>query len=476
MPTCVRRKLRATVTRRRPVYEVSRPARVTRFANPGLPALLVLYANLWIIEGALRKWIAPGLSGQLYFFRDASTVLLLAWILMARRSNIRTKGTPGAAAPILKCLLAWLVMCVSALALQLTVNNRDLTISFVGLLSYLAPTIPVVIALLVEPDQWSELLRLLRGSILLWLPLQALLIAVQTNSPARSIWNATGADSFASLTTANGVVRASGTFSAPSGLAAYLALVLVLLLVQKSPVSPQSRPIASAWWLMLLLGIALCGARTVLLQSAAAVLIAALARGLAGSKGVRFLLLASTVAATAAALTYAAFPAVVGSFLQRIAVANASESAPSRVAQSLFGYWETYYSTPWLGDGMGSHSQAGIALGSSLPWVEDELSRWVAELGYLGLVLALLRQLAVVGVFISLLARCSRRKSPELDWRTTAVFGSALPVLLFGHATTQPSLQGYVGLIGVLLICLQAAPRAVLPIPQVDATKAGRSE
>src|SRR4051794_6134737 len=58
-------------------------------ATSSLPQILfVTYIHLWVVEGALRKWIAPGLGTALYVGRDALFVGgAIALLLASKRQH-----------------------------------------------------------------------------------------------------------------------------------------------------------------------------------------------------------------------------------------------------------------------------------------------------------------------------------------------------------------------------------------------------
>ena len=141
------------------------------------------------------------------------------------------------------------------------------------------------------------------------------------------------------------------------------------------------------------------------------------------------------------------FPSVTSAFARRFDEAADNESSSTRILDNAFGYWDLIPSMSWLGDGMGSHTLSGIAAGSPLGWYEIELSRWVAELGAVGLALCLVRQVAAVLLALAAL-RAARSAGSPLVLLVALVLG---PALLYGSVSAPATLAaGAVAAMAVL--------------------------
>jgi hypothetical protein len=99
-----------------------------------------------------------------------------------------------------------------------------------------------------------------------------------------------------------------------------------------------------------------------------------------------------------------------------------------------------------LGNGMGTHHQSALALGWIEPWVENEVSRWISELGVFGLVLILVRQFWIVFLAASIFARNVKYVN------IGPIIFIALGPFLFGGITTQPTVQGMSAVITLVLV------------------------
>src|SRR6185503_15912113 len=73
------------------VIDIPRPITVDRSKKIRVVAwLIIVYAFLLMIEGALRKWVVPGLSNPLLVIRDP--VLLLIYLMAIRAKVFPSNG------------------------------------------------------------------------------------------------------------------------------------------------------------------------------------------------------------------------------------------------------------------------------------------------------------------------------------------------------------------------------------------------
>ena len=185
-------------------------------------AAVLVYMHLWVLEGAIRKWI-PGSEQIMYVARDA---LLIGAIVMLGLGSARRARS----APMFWGATLFLGVLISV---QVMLGRTSLPIAAIGLRSYFAP-------LLLAYVVWCYPVRSLWQRIMIivaaYAPIQAAVTIAQVLSPARSIINKqVGSDTAYFVN--DGIVRASGTYSAPSGLTLYvpLALAASLYLVYNSP-------------------------------------------------------------------------------------------------------------------------------------------------------------------------------------------------------------------------------------------------
>lgn len=184
-----------------------------------LRQLAYLYIALLLLEGALRKWLLPGLSGPLLLVRDpiALAMLYLSW----RQGLWR-----GQTWLVLWAWLAGLMLITGLLALFIQ-SDQPLTILVYGLRTSLLH-LPLVL-LFPRIFNQADVLRIGRAIVLTSLPI-AFLMVWQYNSSADDWVNLTTFQGGSLLTAVQGKVRPPGPFSFISGAAEYFALLNAFLL------------------------------------------------------------------------------------------------------------------------------------------------------------------------------------------------------------------------------------------------------
>ena len=92
----------------------------------------LVYVNLWILEGAFRKWV-PGSENAMYFLRDILLVLALAALAMS--------GRVGRSRSPRFVLFFWSTAAMLSVfaVLQVLAELITLPVAIVGLRSYIAP-------------------------------------------------------------------------------------------------------------------------------------------------------------------------------------------------------------------------------------------------------------------------------------------------------------------------------------------------
>lgn len=442
-------------------YTPARPATHVRRNSDGRSAravtlVLAGYVVLWVVEGAFRKWV-PGANLIFYVARDAYAVLALVWLASMRSAGVRR--------------LPWWVLAAVGLiggwlGLQyLQADAPTSTILLFGLRSYVAPFLFAVLCFkygtLRSFDRYSAVLAAT-------VPLEFALTVLQVLSPPDAAVNVQVGGTPNAFVNGGEVVRATGTFSAPLGFTVYLLLALLVAL--SWTVRPERRVVG---WVLVggVLGtVALSGSRGAVLNSfllIVAYLLYSLAQGTWRSVG-RVVALCVLLAVALVAVQLV-LPDVLQAFLTRFDDANSAEDSSTRIT----GWFADYLSQSptQLGEGMGVRSNAGIALGSSGDWIENDSLRWVAELGLLGYVLALVRSVAAVALTVVAIVRLQR------DSVALTLLRFAVVILLtFGAVNETPMNEGGFGiLLGSLMLCSIAQtrrPRA-LRVPGDD-TKAMR--
>lgn len=394
---------------------------------------VLVYMHLWILEGAIRKWV-PGSEQLMYVARDA--LVVGAVVMLGLGSARRTRS-----APIFWAATLSLAVLVS---IQVMYGRISLPIAAVGFRSYVAPLLLAYVAWCYPVNgMWQRMMKIIAA----YAPIQAIVTIAQVMSPARSAINKqVGSD--AAYFVNDNIVRASGTYSAPSGLSLYvpLALAASFYLIYRSPKKMR-------WfWALALTSVfvtsLVSGSRGTILAAAivfAAFFLLHLSRISRGGFGNVLFTTVVGVACFFAILSW--LPGVADSFLNRFENASRSENASDRLVGQTFDFFATPFT--FIGDGAGAHSVAGINLGSMGPWLEIESVKWVAELGLAGWILACTRMLICLVLATLLLSRLSER-----NIASTVTAAAMIPVVLYGQITHFPSAQGFLSICLTLLILI----------------------
>jgi hypothetical protein len=180
-----------------------------------LRRLVWLYFWLLLFEGALRKWIVPGLSSALLIVRDPVALAIYVGAFQQR-------VFPRSAFVFCTALLALLCAAASMAGIgTLPVTLYGLRADFLHL-----PLI-VVLPCILRPED----VRRMGYALLALLPAMAVLAVLQFKGGPDSRWNVgAGGQVGGQLYAAAGKVRVSGTFSFITGMASYLALCSAFLL------------------------------------------------------------------------------------------------------------------------------------------------------------------------------------------------------------------------------------------------------
>ncbi|RZL02607.1 MAG: hypothetical protein EOO89_28945 [Pedobacter sp.] len=171
-----------------------------------------LYFFLLILEGALRKWVLPGLATPLLVVRDP---LIIVMLFVMWKDSILPSGL---------YLIGMVVLGILATSTALLVGHGNLQVALFGVRPLLLhfPMI-FIIGKLFKPQ---DVLKLGRITLIIGIPM-ALLIAAQFYSP-QSAWINKGLNDEvegAGLSGAMGYFRPSGTFSYTTGNTLFFSLV-----------------------------------------------------------------------------------------------------------------------------------------------------------------------------------------------------------------------------------------------------------
>ena len=173
--------------------------------------LLWIYFLLLIFEGALRKWVVPGLSSPLLLVREpiALLALWLGWPLLKRPTwNNWT--------------LPILLIGFVGFLFTLSFGHADIYVAIYGLRTFLIQ-LPLIFLFPAVFDR-NDVIKFCWVLVVLCIPM-TLLIVAQSNSPTTHILNiAPGGEGSAAFDGALGRNRPPGTFSFITGVVSFYSL------------------------------------------------------------------------------------------------------------------------------------------------------------------------------------------------------------------------------------------------------------
>ena len=405
--------------------------------------LIWAYFLLLLFEGALRKWFLPGLSQGLLIIRDP----IVIWIYYLCHSQ----GLFPLNNNYIKRCFIWVMLAV---VLSLLVNQANVFTVAYGARTNLRhfPLIFIMARVLT----WNDVIDFGKAFLLLSLPM-TWVVAEQFQGDAEDIINTAAGGTGSQLETSGGKVRASGTFSFVSGIVFYYCFTVSYIIY-----GFLMKGTFPKWMLYLgtsstLLAMVTAGSRAVI---AACLQVVACIGFLAYFKPSEFGRIAASVFgfSTLGLILYSQIDLFAEGlqFLSlRFEEAANVEGTPveayfNRYFQMVLAPY--YYSlwTDWFGNGLGTATRAGAALGGGWGFAENAWARPVTENGII-----------VGGLFIAwriwitkdLLISCIRAINGG-SYLAIFLFGAAGPILLFG-LLGQPTNLGFAAFGGGL--CLAAS-------------------
>lgn len=180
-----------------------------------LRRMIWLYFWLLLLEGALRKWLVPGLSNALLIVRDP--IVIAIYLLAVRERVFPATG-----------LVLWTLVLGALSFVASFAGIGDLTVTVYGMrANFLHLPLIFVLLRVLRPE---DVRRMGLALLVLLIPMTVLAVK-QFQAGPKSWWNVgAGGEIGGQLYAAAGKVRASGTFSFATGLASYLALTTSFLL------------------------------------------------------------------------------------------------------------------------------------------------------------------------------------------------------------------------------------------------------
>jgi hypothetical protein len=400
---------------------------------------ILLWSYFWLVifEGALRKWVLPGLSTPLLLIREpiALAAFMLGWPYLTRRPWAGWIG----------CF--WAIGGI-AVFLAITVGHRDLFTALFGarILWFHLPLIFLFAAVFSRDDVYT----FAKATAFIAIPMAAL-IAMQYSLPQSHFLNvAPGGEEGGGFDGALGRFRPPGTFSFTNGVTEFYAFAAACIvgLVISGP-----RPLPKWIWLSagsLVVALPVSISRALLFKYVG-VVVAALASSVLAGRNIKNLLVGGVVL-VAVSFVATSLPVVKDAqkaFEARWERATESEGGEEgvqgvlekRVGGSTLGAVANAFNAPLLGHGIGLGTNVGaMRFAGKRTFLVGE-GAWPNMIGELGPVLGLI----LIGLRLALAVALLQR-----SW-AQAKRGNALPLLLMGYAlvpiaiggTAQPTALGF---------------------------------
>lgn len=413
--------------------------------------LIFLLFLLLIFEGALRKWVLPGLSNPLLFIRDP--FLLAIYIKALQQRRIATNS-------LLQFGLL-ISICLTALALlQVALGDISIEIAGYGLRNYcLYLPLPFVMYASMTHADTTALIRLL---LTISIPIGALGV-VQSYLPSDHFLNKGVGDG--DVFTAANQVRTYGTFSFTAGYGNYLNTMVPIAVgsLLLFPAGSRERRIATISAFSLACAALTSGSRGVIVGVAITAAMFILVSGLTGSG--RNTARAATTAALIAVLTsagYFIFSDRFENIVSRFQEGESSEgSIIDRGLSPLIKLSDAIADGSVLGVGIGKGTGGGSYLSTGtqeLILSEEETLRIIQECGaILGIGYIIFRFLLLVLTIRMSLTSLKHNENPL----PLFLLSYLTPSLLIGQITLNNTSNGFNWLGVGLLFCatqLQARP------------------
>ncbi len=394
--------------------------------NREIKRVVYLYFFLLVFEGALRKWLLPGLSAPLLIVRDPVALLAILMYLNQRREILNFYTLP------------MLLLGVISFLFTLGLGHGNLPVAIFGLRTLVLHY--VFLFIIGDVLSKSDVVRV--GNWLLYLlPPMTLLIGLQYFNP-QSAWvnRGVGGDvEGAGFSGAMGYFRPSGTFSFTTGLVTLYGLAAAFVLsFWSEPQHAKKLPLLLGT-VCIFLAIPLSISRGYLFQLLLTVAFFGMA-SVRNGRSFRLFLIAGIV--TPVLLLMLSTIGFVQTSLQalttRFTLAAASEGGlegtlGDRLFGGLFRSVTDFEDTPWYGYGLGMGTNVGSQLltgGRQFLLSEGEWGRISGEMGpVFGLPVIILRCVLGAQLFLMSIPRLFR--------------GNALPFILLSFGLVQATISGW---------------------------------
>ncbi|RQH02197.1 hypothetical protein [Paraburkholderia dinghuensis] len=389
--------------------------------------LVVAVILIAVFEGAVRKWIAPGLTTPLLLLRDVAAFTLVLRAVLGGAFRVM----PG----VTRCLVAW-TFCVTCWGVfQIVVLQGPPVLFALGMrfwLLYFWFALAMACSL-----STSEVVSVMRLMIVLGVAMTPLVV-LQHFLPPSSVLNVqpdTEEDQIF-LVIAN-VVRVSGTFTFTLGFACFIAVVTpIAISTTWSGVRLYPRRwMALAGYVAVAISTLVSGSRASIMFFVGMLALQTLAGFGAARTGGAVMRSAAKVVVglIAVAITLNVFSDAVQDTMQRFKSAGQGEDIVERIETELVGEPAARKDIDFLGHGLGAGTNAGSVLltgENAFALAESEPARVMLEMGAVGFVWLVIKcVMFAAGLAKSAMMLAHNGESlPLLMWAATAYGMSSWPV------------------------------------------------
>jgi len=442
---------------------LSRPAAVSKIAPKGFPSfsapvpvagrdpgemlkrLLWVYFFVWLMEGALRFWVLPGLKQPLLIVRDP-LVILIYIVAIQRRVFTLNQVSFGAI----------LITCLALLSTMGLGGHGNWGVALFGFRTNCLH-FPLIFLIPRIFDR-GDVVKLGRVCLILMLPM-AVLSVYQFSQPPESWVNEGG------FRTHYSTVRPSGTFSFVSGLVCFTSMVASFLAAGFAMDKLYSRNLLFASAAAVMASLVVSGSRTTVFSVAIVFVILVVFLFLRGRGLTNLAVLVGVVGLAFSSMSSAEFfqegqEQLVKRF-QDAGQGKALGDVQGRLMEMFTEAFRLSDDVPTLGAGLGLGTNAGSALMTGKRQFlggESDWTRLIFEMGpIMGFSFIGLRLAVVV-----LLYRATTKAVVEGNFLGVLLFGaSAVPVLIGQWGV--PTIQGFASLAAGLTLAACRTPPPSAP-------------
>lgn len=380
--------------------------------------LTVIIVSTWLYAGFVRLYILPNYANLLFFLGPFFCLLLGAHSLFLKK-NQRS---------FTYMLLLTFYITLFFQSIHFLNGDIDLKILVYGLVLYQVPFF--VLSEMPNLRQLNSKLVIEKVIVLSVLP-NFLLAFAQSVIPNSSFVPELGMSNH--LESANGHVRAFGTFSSTTGFSYY---VILLIAVFWYSANRYRLAIQSGIWLQIAGLVVMSGSRTVLFG----IVIIMLTRMILGSRShlemkrsfSRIVFFA--IISLASIITF--FNPLLSSFQMRLSLASQQEDTLSRILNTLFGFFGNL-DTSLMGSGLGSVSTGAFGYSTDLRWIENDFPRILVEFGSIIGIIIITARWALIVVLI----HGQKKYSGQNREQRALLIGVLAPLIGYGQFMGQGSLS-----------------------------------